>query len=44
MFVVVLDKGFKIVLYTAVIIRILRAAGPVNSGWQWHVFLAGQGG
>ena len=27
MFIIVLDEGFKIVLYTTVIIRILRAAG-----------------
>jgi hypothetical protein len=40
MFIVVLNKGFKIVLYTAVVIRILRAAWLVNGGGQWHVFLA----
>ena len=34
MLVVDLDKGFKIVLYTAVIIRFLRAAGLVNGCWQ----------
>ena len=40
MFIIDMDKGFKIILYTAVIIRILRAAGPVFAGGQWHVFLA----
>jgi len=30
MFIIGLDKGFKIVLYAAVIIRILRAAVPVS--------------
>jgi hypothetical protein len=39
MFIIDMDKGFKIILYTAVIIRILRAAGSVNGCGQWHVFL-----
>jgi len=34
LFLIDLDKGFKIVLYAAVIIRILRAAGPVFAGGQ----------
>ncbi len=31
------DEGLKIVLHAAVIIRILRAAGPVFAGGQRHV-------
>ncbi len=29
-----LHQGFKIILYTVVIIRVLRVAGPVFGGWQ----------
>jgi hypothetical protein len=34
LFIIAMHKGFKIILYTMVIIRILRAAWPVNGGWQ----------
>lgn len=44
MLIIDLHKGFKIVLYAAVIIRILRAARPVFAGRQRHVFLAWQDG
>ena len=30
------DKGFKIILYAAVVIRILRVAGAINGGRSGH--------
>ena len=44
MFIIDMDKSFKIILYTAVIIRILRVSGPVFAGGQRHIFLAWQDG
>jgi len=35
-FVVDHDKGFKIILYAAVVIRILRVAGAINGGRGGH--------
>jgi hypothetical protein len=39
MFIIRLDKNFKIVLHAVVIIRILRSAGLVYGCRQYHVFL-----
>jgi len=36
MFIIDLDKGFKIVLYTAVVIRRLWIPGAINSGRKGH--------
>ena len=34
LFIIALHKGFKIILYTMIIIGILRVAGLINSGRQ----------
>jgi hypothetical protein len=34
LFIIALHKGFKIILYAMVVIRILWMAGPVNGGWH----------
>ncbi|MFH1912553.1 MAG: hypothetical protein ABIK91_11140 [Pseudomonadota bacterium] len=36
MFIVALDKDFKIVLYTAVVVRRLRIPGVINGGRSGH--------